>query len=125
MTYSCAVRRSLTTAAAFAVALAAQPSQGQDRRPRVPDTGGRSATYDPLKTFAPFTMPQPSTVYRGGDGAPQPAYWQNSADYEMHASIDPATKVLSNIETITSTVGTRCPFWATSSTPSSATTTSM
>ena len=104
MTHPCAVRAlAAATAAIFATTLAAQVPQGQGRRPQMPDTGGRSATYDPLKTFAPFMMPQPSNVYRGGDGAPGPSYWQNSADYEMHASIDPATKTLSNVETITYT----------------------
>ncbi|WP_245536481.1 hypothetical protein [Terriglobus saanensis] len=105
MTHSCVVRRAVAAAVvfAFAAAMAAQPPQGQGRRPQMPDTGGRSATYDPLKTFAPFTMPQPVNAYRGADGAPDPLFWQNSADYEMHASIDPATKVLSNAETITYT----------------------
>jgi Peptidase family M1 domain len=104
MTYSYSVRRALAAISAFAFAatMAAQSPEGQGR-PQVPDTGGRSATYDPLKTFAPFTMPQPPSSYRGGDGAPTPEYWQNSADYEMHASIDPATKRLSNDETITYT----------------------
>jgi len=84
-------------------ALAAQQPQGQVRRAQIPDNGGRSATYDPLKTFAPYTMPLPPSGYRGGDGAPTPSYWQNSADYEMRVSLDPATKVLSNTETITYT----------------------
>ncbi|MGD0443960.1 MAG: hypothetical protein ABSA39_08485 [Edaphobacter sp.] len=89
MTYSCAVHRALVAVAAFAfvATIAAQAPQGQGRRSQAQDTGGRSATYDPLKTFAPYTMPLPTTSYRGGDGAPTPTYWQNSADYEMHASI--------------------------------------
>jgi len=99
------VYRTLALSAAFAIAsvMIAQSPQGQNRRPQVPDTGGRSATYDPLKTFAPYTMPDPVSASRGADGAPTPGYWQNTADYEMHASIDPATKTLSNVETITYT----------------------
>ena len=84
--------RALAAILAFAAPLAAQQPQEQAHRPQAPDTGGRSATYDPLKTFAPWTMPQPANAYRSGDGAPGPMYWQNAADYEMHASIDPATK---------------------------------
>jgi hypothetical protein len=105
MTHLCALRRGLAVAAVFVFAaiIAAQGPEGQPRRPQVPDTGGRSATYDPLKTFAPYTMPESPSSYRGADGAPTPSYWQNSADYEMHASIDPAAKVLSNNETITYT----------------------
>ena len=105
MTPLCAVRRTLAAVAALTLAatLAAQQPQGQVRRAQIPDNGGRSATYDPLKTFAPYTMPLPPSGYRGGDGAPTPSYWQNSADYEMHVSLDPATKVLSNTETITYT----------------------
>jgi len=105
MTHSCAARRALTVVAAFAFAatMTAQVPQEQGRRPQVPDTGGRSATYDPLKTFAPFTMPGPTSPYRGADGAPLPTYWQNSADYEMHATIDTVAKTLSNVETITYT----------------------
>src|ERR1700733_10113726 len=101
---SYSVRRALAAVSAFAFAatMAAQSPEGQGR-PQVPDTGGRSATYDPLKTFAPFSMPQPATSYRGGDGAPGPDYWQNSADYEMHARIDTASRTLFNDETITYT----------------------
>src|ERR1700760_655055 len=105
MQHSRAMRRSVIAAAvAFTATLAlAQPPEGQQRRPQLPDTGGPSATYDPLKTFAPFQMPQTANIYRSGNGAPGPNYWQNQADYEMHASIDTATQTLSNDETITYT----------------------
>lgn len=99
-------RRSLLATAAIALSATlavAQPPEGQQRRPQMPDTGGPSATYDPLKTFADFTMPYPQNVYRGGNGAPGPNYWQNQADYEMHASIDTASHTLTNDETITYT----------------------
>jgi hypothetical protein len=105
MKFSHSICRTLAAIAAIALAAVAiaQAPPGQNRRPQAPDTGGRSATYDPLKTFAPYTPPEPISPYRAGDGSPTPAYWQNSADYEMHASIDPATKTLSNDETITYT----------------------
>ena len=59
--------------------------------------------YDPLKTFAPLTLPAPATSYRGGDGAPGPDYWQNRADYQIDARLDPAARQLSASEVITYT----------------------
>jgi len=56
--------------------------------------------YDPLKTFAPLTLPDPVTVYRSGDGTPGPGYWQNRADYVIRASLDPASHTLSGSEVI-------------------------
>jgi hypothetical protein len=61
------------------------------------------AAYDPLKTFAPLSLPDPANAYRAANGAPGPMYWQNRADYELHASIDTAAKVLTATETITYT----------------------
>ena len=57
--------------------------------------------YDPTKTFAPLTLPDPVNSYRAGNGAPGPDYWQNSADYELHATIDTAAKQLTATEVIT------------------------
>jgi len=59
--------------------------------------------YDPLKTFAPLTLPEPVNSYRSANGAPGPAYWQNHADYELHATIDTTAKVLTATEKITYT----------------------
>ncbi len=59
--------------------------------------------YDPLKTFAPLTLPDPVNAYRSGNGAPGPAYWQNRADYVLHASLDTAKKELRGDEVITYT----------------------
>lgn len=63
-------------------------------------TASSASTYDPRVTFAPLTLPQPVNAYRSGDGAPGPSYWQNEADYVMHAAIDTESKVLHNDETI-------------------------
>src|ERR1700689_2796899 len=60
-------------------------------------------TYDPRLTFAPLTLPDPVNAYRSSNGAPGPAYWQNEADYEMHATLDPTAKVLQNDEVISHT----------------------
>ena len=62
-----------------------------------------ASNYDPRLTFAPLTLPNPVNEYRSSDGSPGPAYWQNEADYEMHAVLDTETKVLHNDEVITYT----------------------
>jgi len=62
-----------------------------------------AAPYDPRLTFAPLTLPDPVNAYRSSNGAPGPAYWQNEADYEMHATLDTAAKALRNDEVITYT----------------------
>ena len=62
-----------------------------------------SSTYDPEKTFAPLTLPNPVNAYRSGNGAPGPDYWQNEADYEIHAELDTTAKELHATEIITYT----------------------
>jgi hypothetical protein len=64
---------------------------------------GKTSTYDPRLTFAPLTLPDPVNAYRSSNGAPGPMYWQNEADYEMHADLDTKAKVLHNDEVITYT----------------------
>ncbi len=59
--------------------------------------------YSPLQTFAPLTLPDPINAYRSSNGAPGPQYWQNRADYNLRAAIDPTTKTLTATETITYT----------------------
>ncbi len=85
--------RRLLVLAAFVVLLRTAPAQEQ--KPAMP--GG----YDPRLTFAPLTLPQPINAYRSSNGAPGPAYWQNEADYELHATLDTAAKQLRATETIT------------------------
>jgi hypothetical protein len=48
----------------------------------------RPHAYDPAALFAPFDMGQPVNRYRSSNGLPGPDYWQNRADYEIHASLD-------------------------------------
>jgi hypothetical protein len=67
---------------------------------RAQSSSASAPSYDPRITFAPLTLPQPVNSYRSGSGAPGPSYWQNEADYKMHASIDTAAKVLTNDEVI-------------------------
>ena len=57
-----------------------------------PPSSGR---YDPRETFAPFDMGQAVNAARSGSGLPGPAYWQNRADYTIHATLDPAAHAIS------------------------------
>ena len=59
--------------------------------------------YNPRETFAPLTLPGPINSYRSGSGAPGPAYWQNRADYDLRAAIDPDARTLTASEVITYT----------------------
>ena len=59
------------------------------------------AGYDPRAAFAPLLLPQPVNAYRSASGTPGPSYWQNRADYELRATLDPASKSLSGEATIT------------------------
>ena len=66
-------------------------------------TGASAPGYDPLETFAPLDFHQPVNVYRSANGMPGPHYWQNKADYQIHASLDPAAKTLTGTVQITYT----------------------
>ncbi|HEX6333386.1 MAG TPA: M1 family metallopeptidase, partial [Flavisolibacter sp.] len=44
--------------------------------------------YDHRKAFDPLFYPQMSTDYRSASGEPGPKYWQNRADYRIHATLD-------------------------------------
>jgi len=77
---------------------AAQSSQQAPVAPKAVNSA-----YDPRKTFAPLSLPDPVNGYRSSNGAPGPDYWQNSADYEIHASLDPVKKELTAAEVITYT----------------------
>ena len=61
------------------------------------------SSYDPLQTFAPLTLSPPPNRYRSASGVPGPDYWQNRADYHIHARLKPETKELIGDEVITYT----------------------
>lgn len=63
----------------------------------------KTSVFDPQAFFAPLSLPHPVNAFRDGAGKPGPAFWQNRADYDIKASIDPATHGLSGDETITYT----------------------
>ncbi|HTK73393.1 MAG TPA: M1 family metallopeptidase [Croceibacterium sp.] len=68
-------------------------------------SGPALAQYDPRAAFAPFPMEQAVNVYRSSNGLPGPQYWQNRADYAIHATLHPdaAAPSLSGDETVTYT----------------------
>ncbi len=78
-------------------------AQSNVAQTNVPQSAAPANSYDPRLTFAPLTLPDPVNTYRSSDGAPGPGYWQNRADYELHAALDTAQKSLAATETITYT----------------------
>jgi hypothetical protein len=50
--------------------------------------------YNPLQAFAPFDYPQPASDTRSPAGIPGHAFWQNRADYQIHATLDPVANTL-------------------------------
>ncbi len=47
-----------------------------------------------------FDMGQPVNAYRSASGMPGVDYWQNKADYTIHATLDEKGPVLSAVEEI-------------------------
>ena len=72
------------------------------RRPIQPEI---DTPYNPRETFAPRPYDQPVNEYRSANGLPGPAYWQNRADYNIHATLSPdtAAPTLTGSEVITYT----------------------
>jgi len=62
-----------------------------------------ASNYDPAEAFAPWDMGQPVNAYRSSNGLPGPSYWQNRADYAIHATLDESGPTLSATEVITYT----------------------
>ena len=56
--------------------------------------GASDPGYAPRETFAPLDLGQPATNVRTSSGVPGPRYWQNRADYAIHATLDPAAKTI-------------------------------
>ena len=54
-----------------------------------------ASPYDPRETFAPLAMNQGVNEFRSASGIPGPGYWQNRANYTIHAALDPATHAIS------------------------------
>ncbi|MDI7774000.1 M1 family metallopeptidase [Asticcacaulis sp. EMRT-3] len=60
-------------------------------------------SYNPREAFAPRPLTQAVNLYRSANGLPGPDYWQNRADYVIHARLDTTTPSLSGEEVITYT----------------------
>src|SRR3954463_14429906 len=63
-------------------------------RPRFDSTGVGDTSM-----FAPLNLP-PGNEFRSGSGAPGPRYWQQRADYDLKATLDPPGKALRGEMTI-------------------------
>ena len=59
-----------------------------------------AAGYDPRAAFAPLDLPGPIDAQRSADGRPGAGYWQNRADYRIHATLDPHAHALTGEEAI-------------------------
>ncbi|MET7141686.1 M1 family metallopeptidase [Xanthomonas sp. PPL139] len=87
--------------AAFAAACLPLAAAAQAGIATATNAADRPGGYDPQALFAPLQLPQPANAYRSGGGVPGPQYWQNRADYDLHATLEPATHTLRGQETIT------------------------
>jgi hypothetical protein len=67
-------------------------------------------SLSPLDTFAPFRYPDPVSRYRLANGLPAPDYWQNRADYDIEASLEPREKTLDATAIITYTNNSPTPL---------------
>jgi hypothetical protein len=56
--------------------------------------GASDPAYSPRETFAPLDLGQAAGDVRTASGVPGPRYWQNRADYAIHATLDPAAKTI-------------------------------
>jgi hypothetical protein len=55
--------------------------------------------YDNKEAFHPQFYPYPGNDYRSASGEPGPKYWQNRADYKIHATLDTGShKVSGDVE---------------------------
>ena len=63
---------------------------------QAPEPPYKSSKFEQLDEL----LPTPN-VYRNGDGAPGPEYWQQQADYKIKAELDEANQTLIGSETIT------------------------
>ncbi len=62
--------------------------------------GVLQSEYDPHALFAPGFYSGRDRAFRSSNGAPGSHYWQNRADYTIHATLDTANNLLDGSETI-------------------------
>ena len=66
-------------------------------------TKQEKSIYNPLNLFAQDVYTKNGNEFRTANGAPGEKYWQNRADYVLHATIDTIENSLTGTETITYT----------------------
>jgi hypothetical protein len=76
----------LGLAVSSAVSVAQQPMGVSGAAPN-----GAAASAQEPSIFAPLTLGPAPSATRLANGAPGPKYWQNRADYVLHATLDTAT----------------------------------
>lgn len=59
--------------------------------------------FNPKELFAQNFFTKNGNEFRSANGAPGPKYWQNRADYNLHATIDTVENTLTGTETISYT----------------------
>jgi hypothetical protein len=64
-------------------------------------TASPASNYDPHDAFAPLFYPAYGDDVRTAAGTPGPKYWQNSADYNINASLDADNHSITSTVTIT------------------------
>lgn len=61
------------------------------------------ALYNPQDFYLPVFNPPPGNAFRSSNGAPGPMYWQNKADYLIHATLNEKDTSISGDVTISYT----------------------
>src|SRR6185312_9403303 len=61
------------------------------------------SVFNPQELFAQNFFTKNGNEFRSANGAPGPKYWQNRADYNLHATIDTVENTLAGAETISYT----------------------
>jgi len=59
--------------------------------------------YNSQDFYVPNFQPPPGSLFRSSNGNPGPMYWQNTADYLIHATLDDKTKSIKGDVTISYT----------------------
>ncbi len=65
------------------------------------DDSAKKTNYDKYKAFSTLFMEKHANAFHSATGKPGPLYWQNKADYEIHATLDTLHKKISAEMTIT------------------------
>lgn len=92
-------RAALVAALLVAGSATAQPTASVRPAAPPPLTDAQRRGAPDTSIFAPLPLPAPNG-YRDASGAPGARYWQQRADYTLHATLDTAAKRLTGSETL-------------------------